>query len=304
MAPGLGLGGGVTADPASTLFASTPLLLDSYPNAHRAYSVRKLRTDYTGYAMKVREGSGMNYTADVAFDDDGLVSASSPVANLSGGSGATLGAFIGGSNDGHVTVWYDQSGEGVNSTQTTAAAQPRIYTSGSLNTEGSPAKASLLFDGTNDYLFVDEAGLSMGSLTATAVLSHASTSATAVWSLSFSSGAYFVHYIGSGPEDQYWYDTGDVASHSANTSQKLFSYTSGSGTNQQILYSNGSPSSDKGDSSASASLHDYAHNGLGTIYTYSLFYSGEFQEYVVWDSDQRSNLSGIESEINTAYSIY
>jgi hypothetical protein len=253
--------------------------------------------------MKVREGSGMNYTADVSFNDDGVVAADSPVTNLSGGSGATLGAFIS-SSDGFVSVWYDQSGEGVNATQTTAAAQPKIYSSGSLITEGSPAKASLLFDGTNDYLFVDEAGLSMGSLTATTVLSHASTSATAVWSLSFSSGTYFLHYIGSGPADQFWYDTGVVASHSANTSQKLFSYTSGSGTDQQILYANGVASSDKGDSSVTASLNDHAHNGLGLIYDYSLFYGGEFQEFIVWDSDQRSNLSGIESEINTAYSIY
>ena len=304
MAPRLGLGGGVTANPASGLFASTPLLLDTYPNAHRAYSVRKLRTDYTGFAMKVREGSGMNYTADVSFNDDGVVAADSPVTNLSGGSGATLGAFIGASNDGHVTVWYDQSGEGSNATQSTAAAQPKIYSSGSLNTEGSPARAALLFDGSNDYLKVDEAGLSLGSLTAFAVMSHGSGTLNAVWTLSFSSGAHFFHYIASS-EDQYWYDSGDIASHyPVNTSQKLFSYTSGSGTDQQILYANGAASSEKGDSAATASLNDDANNGLGALYGYSLFYSGEFQEFIVYDSDQRSNLSNIESDINTAFSIY
>ena len=84
MAPRLGLGGGVTANPASGLFAAPNLLLDNYPNAHRAYSVRKLSKNYTGYAMKVREGSGMNYTADVAFDDDGVVSASSKIYNPTG----------------------------------------------------------------------------------------------------------------------------------------------------------------------------------------------------------------------------
>ena len=309
MAPGLGLGNSVTADPASGLFASTPLLLDSYPNAHRAYSVRKLRTEYTGYAMKVREGSGMNYTADVAFDDDGWVSLDSKIYNRSdsGTNGVTLTSFLSGYSNPAllVTVWYDQSGEGVNATQGTAAAQPTLSSgSGSLITEGSPARASLLFDGSNDYLFVDEAGLSMGPLTAPAVVSHTGTGTDPVWNLSFSSGAYFLHYIGSGPADQFWYDTGVVASHSANTSQKLFSYTSGSGTDQQILYANGVASSDKGDSSATASLNDHAHNGLGLIYDYSLFYGGEFQEFIVYDSDQRSNLSGIESEINTAFSIY
>ena len=304
MAPRLGLGGGVTADPASGLFAAAPLLLDTYPNAHRAYSVRKLRTDYTGFAMKVREGSGMNYTADVSFNDDGVVAADSPVTNLSGGSGATLGAFVS-SNDGFVTVWYDQSGEGSNATQPTAAAQPKIWDSTSgLNTEGSPARAALLFDGSNDYLKVDEAGLSLGSLTAFAVMSHGSGTLNAVWTLSFSSGAHFFHYISSS-EDQYWYDSGDIASHyPVNTSQKLFSYTSGSGTDQQILYANGAASSEKGDSAATASLNDDANNGLGALYGYSLFYPGEFQEFIVYDSDQRSNLSNIESDINTAFSIY
>ena len=303
MAPRLGLGGGVTANPASGLFGSTPLLLDTYPNAHRAYSVRKLRTDYTGFAMKVREGSGMNYTADVSFNDDGVVAADSPVTNLSGGSGATLGAFVS-SNDGFVTVWYDQSGEGSNATQSIAAAQPKIYTSGSLNTEGSPARAALLFDGSNDYLKVDEAGMSLGSLTVFSVMSHGSGTLNAVWTLSFSSGVYFMHYIASS-EDQYWYENGDVASHyPVNTSQKLFSYTSGSGTDKQILYANGAASSEKGDSEATTSLNDDANNGLGTLYNYSLFYPGEFQEFIVYDSDQSSNLSGIESDINTAFSIY
>jgi len=274
------------------------LLLDEYPNAHRAYSVRKLRTDYTGYAMKVRE-SGNDYTADVSFDDDGFVSASSPVANLSGGSGATLGAFIGGSNDGFVTVWYDQSGEGSNATQDTAANQPQIYSGGSLITEGS--KAALLFSG--DLLKVDEAGLALGSITTFAVMSHTNTAFGVPWNLSYAAGNYYLHFKNSS-EDQYWYDSGDSASHSSSTSQKLFSYTGGSGTDKQILYANGVASSEKGDSTDTSSLTDNANNGIGGIWDISLFYAGEFQEFIVYDSDQSSNVSNIESNINTAFSIY
>ena len=301
MSPRLGLGNSVTASPASGLFASTPLLLDTYPNAHRAYSVRKLRTEYTGYVMKVRE-SGNDYTADVSFDDDGFVSASSLVANKSNPSagGPTLGDFIGGSNDGFVTVWYDQSGEGSNATQSIAVNQPKIYSGGSLITEGS--KAALLFSG--DLLKVDEAGLTLGSITTFAVMSHTSTSFGVPWNLSYASGNYYLHFK-NGTEDQYWYDSGDVASHSTNTSQRLFSYTSGSGTDKQIMYANGVASSEKGDSTdTSSSLTDNANNGIGGIWDLSLFYGGEFQEFIVYDSDQSSNVSNVESNINTAFSIY
>ena len=304
MAPRLGLGGGVTADPASGLFASTPLLLDTYPNAHRAYSVRKLRTEYTGYAMKVRE-SGNDYTADVAFDDDGLVSASSKVYNPTGGvsDGDALSTFMS-MNNGFVTTWYDQSGEGSNATQSSAPAQPKIWdSSGGLNTEGSPARAALLFDGSNDYLTVSPVGLSLGSTTIFSVMSHGSGTVNGVWTLSFSSGVYVMHYVQSS-EDQYWYENGDVASHyPVNTSQTLFSYTSGSGTDKQILYANGTPSSEKGDSTATTSFYNDSYNGLGTLYNYSLHYPGEFQEFIVYDSDQSSNLSDIESDITTAFDI-
>ena len=253
--------------------------------------------------MKVRESSG-DYTADVAFDDDGFVSASSKTYNATGGGfsdGDTLTTFMS-SNDGFVTVWYDQSGEGSNATQSTALAQPKLWgSSGGLNTEGSPAIAALLFDGSNDYMAIDEAGLNFGYATACAVISHTDATGTAVWSLS--SDGYFLHYK-NGSEDQLWYDSGDSASHSESTSQKLFSYTTGSGSDQQILYANGVASSEKGDSSRSGSFGDDAHNGLGTLWSYSLFYPGEFQEFIVYDSDQRSNLSSIESDINTAFSIY
>ena len=42
------------------------LLLDTYP-ADAGYSLRKLRTDYSGYALKVRREAD-DYEADVEFD--------------------------------------------------------------------------------------------------------------------------------------------------------------------------------------------------------------------------------------------
>ena len=52
--------------------------------------------------------------------------------------------------NGFVETWYDQSGNGNNATQLTAAYQPKIVNAGALVQDGS--NASLKFDGVNDYL--------------------------------------------------------------------------------------------------------------------------------------------------------
>jgi len=93
------------------------LLLDRYPNAAAAYSVRKLRGAYTGSAIRVRRSSD-NAETDIGFSG----------ANL---DTSALTSFCGASN-GFVTTWYDQSGNGINATQTTAARQPQIVSSGSV----------------------------------------------------------------------------------------------------------------------------------------------------------------------------
>ena len=301
MPPGLGLGGGVTADPASGLFAAPNLLLDNYPNAHRAYSVRKLSKDYSGYAMKVREGSGMDYTADVAFDDDGVVSASSKIYNPTGGGsdGDTIDTFMS-SNDGFCTLWYDQSGEGANATQGSAGGQPKIYSSGSIITEGDgDASASLLFDGTDDVMYVDEAGLSLASVTAFVVMKHTDQTSETPWFLSTSSGNYYGHFKST--SDQFWYDTGYSSYATSTTDQRLFSYKGASGS--QILNINGSPGTGTGTSEATEALTDSYLNGIGA-FAGLYYWGGEFQEFIVYDSDQASNLTAIESDMNTAFNIY
>lgn len=53
--------------------------------------------------------------------------------------------------NGFVTTWYDQSGNGLNVTNTTANNQPQIVSSGSVLMQNS--KPTMLFDGSNDSLF-------------------------------------------------------------------------------------------------------------------------------------------------------
>ena len=114
--------------------ASASLLLDLYPSAAAAYSVRKLRTLYTGNAIQVRRSSD-NTTQDIGF---------TALGNL---DTTALTTFCSGTN-GFVTTWYDQSGNSRDSVQTTAANQPQIVSSGSIISENT--KPTLQFDGTND----------------------------------------------------------------------------------------------------------------------------------------------------------
>ena len=119
-------------------------LLDLYPNAAAAYSLRKLRAAYSGAAVRVRE-SGGNTEADIGFTSAGELDTTALLAHC-------------GANNGFVTVWYDQALSN-DATQTTAANQPKIVSAGSLVTENG--KVAIDFDGVNDIFAANAlAGLS------------------------------------------------------------------------------------------------------------------------------------------------
>ena len=156
--------GSVTAEATvtgATLDVASSLILDLYPSAAVAYSLRKLRTAYIGSAIKVR-ASTSGAEGDVSFDVNNTISASSTVtvtavgtSGLSIGQQVTFSTFwnAGGSNQNvFVVTWYDQSGNASNLIQTTQASQPQIVNNGSvilLNT-----KPTLLTDGVNDFMQV------------------------------------------------------------------------------------------------------------------------------------------------------
>jgi len=95
------------------------LLLEDYPGAAAAYSLRNL-IDTTTNVVRVRRSSD-NTEQDFS------------AAEITDG---TLTTFTG-ANDGFVTTWYDQSGNGVDGVQATAIQQPKIVSAGSLIVENS-----------------------------------------------------------------------------------------------------------------------------------------------------------------------
>jgi hypothetical protein len=106
---------------------ATSLLLDTYPNAAVAYSLRKLRTAYTGAAIRVRRSSD-NAEQDINFVGGDLDTSS-------------LLTFCGAGN-GFITTWYDQSTNANNATQATATSQAQIVASGAVITDPNTTKIS------------------------------------------------------------------------------------------------------------------------------------------------------------------
>jgi hypothetical protein len=116
---------------ASSIQSAVAPLLDTYPSAAAAYSVRLLRTAYAGSAIRVRRSSD-NAEQDIGFSSGNLDTSS-------------LLSFVG-ANNGFVTTWYDQSGNARNAIQSTAVNQPQIVSSGTILTENS--KPSVRFNGS------------------------------------------------------------------------------------------------------------------------------------------------------------
>lgn len=108
---------------ASSQQQAAPKLLDIYTGASLAYSVRKLRTAYTGSAIRVRRSSD-NTEIDIGFDANGNLNTTA------------LLTFVG-AGDGFVSKWYDQSGNSNDGLQTLFGAQPKIVISGVLQTQNS-----------------------------------------------------------------------------------------------------------------------------------------------------------------------
>jgi hypothetical protein len=115
------------AQVAGTPYITTELninpLLES-TTAAAAYSLRKLRTAYTGSAIRVRRSD--NAEADIGFTASGHLDIAALLRHV-------------GTGDGFVTTWYDQSGNGRNATQATAGLQPRIVSNGALIAENGRA---------------------------------------------------------------------------------------------------------------------------------------------------------------------
>jgi hypothetical protein len=113
-----------------TYNADLAILLKVSTQASSAFSLRKIGP-YFGNIIKVRRSS------DNTEQDIGIVNGSLDETSLLNFCGA---------GDGFVSVWYDQSGNGKNATQTNTSLQPIIVSSGVVEKKNN--KPALKFTGT------------------------------------------------------------------------------------------------------------------------------------------------------------
>jgi hypothetical protein len=265
-------------------------ILDFYPSAAAAYSLRKLRNAYAGSAIRVRRSSD-NTEQDIRFTVAGDLDTSS------------LTSFCG-SGNGFVTTWYDQSGNARNVTQTTAANQPQIVSSGSVITQNY--KPTLLFPNSSYRFLTTAFGVSLSNpqIFNVSLISNAVTSGYTGHFIDLgNASAPFVNHFISGSGDTGSYT--DVFSNTrlkygtfnANLNQQyLECYESVSGTTTRYLNT-----TDRGSNTYTVAT---ANNLIiGGSDTTSPAY-GNIQEVVIYATGNSSNRTGIENNINTYYGIY
>ena len=253
-----------------TTSAAATLLLDTYTGSSAAYSVRKLRSAYSGSCMRIRRASDDAET-DIGFDGNGDLNTSAISTH-------------GGASSCFVVTWYDQSGNGNNATQSTGSKQPQIYNGTAVLTEnGKPIMRRV--SGTTD--------LNLGFAGNSTAWMFTVTDLTGVSILLSDSGA--LEFIMAA-------NPGNPVTH-AN-----ISYSNIYKNNAIVTYTD--QASVWNDINQQQSLHVLQMN-TSSVASYQLGLSAnstwgayDMQEIIIYHSDQSSNRTGIQTNLNTYFSIY
>jgi len=255
------------------------LLLDTYTGAAAAYSLRKLRTAYTGAAVEVYNGSSY---ADIGFDVFGELNTVALAAHC-------------GSNDGFVSKWYDQAGSN-DAVQTTTANMPKIYdgTTGVVTENGKP---TVDFDGSDDNF--------------TSTISNITQSFDVYTVHNFNTTPTATQRL-------YDSDNGGRITRGSNSTANNFAFAGTvlswspqqTGQVQETTVYNGASSLVRVNGTQTAS-GDAGTNSTGTDFVIgadktasSQFIDGQIQEFIIFDNSKNAtDRSGIETNIATFYDI-
>jgi len=259
----------------TTTAADPNLLLDTYTGAAAAYSVRKLDKDYTGSCMRVRRSSD-EATQDIGFDSNGDLDTSA------------LATFVGDAF-GYCTIWYDQSGNGNNATQSTSSAQPMIYDRVAAAVVTENGKPAIYHNDTQLVVSSFTGGASSGTIVG--VLANIEN--TGIPWLSNGSGSPFFLRTNQGQfADSAFRALGTVTAHINDVTDT--DYQQGDSWND-FNSSQGLMFLDCDTSATTNANFNICH--VDAVH---------WQELIFWDSDQdgAGNRTGIQNNINTYFSIY
>ena len=261
------------------------LLLDLYPGAVAAYSLRLLDTAYTGDAIRVRRASD-SAEQDIGFDGDGLLDESA------------LAAFCAGT-DGYIVRWYDQSSNGNDAVQAATSRQPKVYDSvtGVVLENSKPA---IMFDGTTggQGLFGSDISATPGAFSAVAVRNRTKTAPA--------DNSIFDSDSGSGRA------TFDILGRALRLTNIFTGAFGGTGQTLVDAYSSSAQTSAFTNGAAISISGTHVDQDLSGAFAIGNFfaaggqtgYGGTIQEVVIYQSDEVANRAAIEANINGHYDIY
>jgi hypothetical protein len=259
-------------------------LLDLFPNAAAAYSLRKLRAAYSGSAVRVRkEVSTVSSETDIGFLADGTLDTVSLLAFASDAD----------SGDVFVVTWYDQSLSN-DATQSTATAQPKIVDAGVLVEENG--KPAVDFDGVDDRLITSSFASTLAQPNTTFIVNNCpnnTTDNTLIDGIVVSNRHLLIANA-----NNYTLSAGTFASTGANSDAQSLLYTLWNGASSEFASDGETPNIINTGTQGLTGLT------IGTNFVSVNANDGNIQELIFFNSDQSSNRTGIETNINTFYSVY
>jgi hypothetical protein len=269
-------------------------LLDLYPNAAAAYSLRLLRVGYTGSAIRVRRTDLAE--SDIGFTSTGALDTTALLAFT--GTGVL--------DNGFVTTWYDQSGNSRDLTQATATNQPQIVSSGSIITEnGLP---TISFTSNDKKMQTINNSLFFNNCTISYVGKYITNNASY-------SGGFGYGNQGQGGQCRYLntisnnlgyvnfgQDYRSAISASGDSNIALYSANYISTSNTVTVYKNNT--SETGTPSTNGVLTTTSKFSMNEIADRGGMSTAVYSEAIFYAFNNNSNLSNIRSNQNSFYSIY
>jgi hypothetical protein len=272
--------------------ANLESFLQEFTGASAAYSLRDLAGSGNTTVVRVRRSSD-NAEADFKASEV---------------SDGTLVAWVGAGNDGCVPIWYNQSVNGNDATQSVAGSQPKIVDAGVLVSGG------IDFDGSSSAMDIDGLALESTEYYMTAVIdldTVPSNSLKTIFDSTHSTNAgAALAYANTGSQlTPFMFDGDDssvnVFGGGANltTSKTLVGVQFKSGASES--YINGGVNSTLSNTWTSAGTNTFTKSTIGSDQsTPGRNMDGKLAELIVYESDQSANRAAIEANINNQYDIY
>ncbi len=278
-------GNGVAPDAqqgiSTTVVVAETELLDIYPGAVGAWSLRKLTGSITD-VVRVRRGDDdaeADFTAEAVAD-------------------GSLTTWIGAGNDGFVVTLFDQSGNGHAAVQPIPGRQPRVVENGTLVMDGG--KPSVLYSVARETCLLLPSGVhGLSSDSSKTIISVFNLMNTVEFARPF--------YFGRGGSSNITLRTGtstSILTFNGFSNTVSFDLTSGNtylvwaediaGT--QSIYVDGAPSASN--TSGGTPVSDEAQIGG---YLTSNFWDGTISEMIFYPFDQSSNRDEIEQNVADHY---